>query len=75
MKKFTVAALAALGLAATPALAQAQFQPVSAPVTAENELGGEGGNAGLLAAIAGFLIVGVIIVIADDDDDDIAISV
>ena len=68
IKKNIFAALAVVGLASAPVMAQ-----VAAPVEAESELGG--GSAGLIAAgfIAGILAIGVF-AFADGDDDDAPVS-
>ena len=67
IRKIALAA-GALALAASPAIAQANFDRAIAPVEGESEL--EGGSGILIAVLGAAAIVAGIIVIADDDDDD-----
>ena len=68
-----LAATAALTLVAAPAVAEASYERVVAPVEGEAELGGNGSGIviGILAAAA---IIAGIIVAVDSNDDDEAIS-
>lgn len=73
-KKIFMTGLAALGLAATPVMAEA-IAPTTQPVTSDNELGDEGsGGAIALALLAGVLAIIVITVIDDDNGDDDPVS-
>ena len=73
-KKILMTGLAALGLAATPVMAEA-ITPAAQPVVGANELGGEGsGGAIALALLAGVLAVLVITIIDDDNGDDDPVS-
>lgn len=73
-KKIFVTGLAALGLAATPVMAEA-IAPTTQPVAGANELGGEGsGGAFALALLAGILAIIVITVVDDDNGDDDPVS-
>ena len=65
----TLAALAAVSLAAAPAVAEANFDRLSAPVEGESEAGGGGTLLGIFAAVA---IIGGIIVAAGGDDTPIS---
>ncbi len=63
-----LAATAAVSLAASPAIAQADR--AAAPVTGESELGGEGSGTGvILALLAAAAIIAGIVIAADNDDD------
>ena len=66
----TLAALAAVSLAAAPAVAEANFDRLSAPVEGESEAGGSGVILGIAAAVA--FIGGIIIAVGGDDDDPIS---
>ncbi len=63
------AAVAAVSLAATPAIAEATFDRAAAPVESESEIG-EGSSGTIIAIVAGVAIIAGIIIAADDDDDD-----
>ncbi|QIQ87556.1 hypothetical protein [Erythrobacter sp.] len=65
MFTFAAAAIGALALVSTPALAQSF--PTVAPVKGENEIGG---GAGIIAAtlIAGVATIGILAFTEDDDD-------
>ena len=68
VRKYVLASVAALGLVTTTAIAQVNA-PVAAPITDENQLGGEN-SGGLLAllGVAAVLLVGALTLIDDDDD-------
>ena len=63
-----LAAMAAVSLAAAPAVAEGNFASVSAPVEGESEVGGGSGSIvlGLFAAAA--IIGGIIIAVSDDEN-------
>lgn len=68
MKLRTIAlSVAAVSLAAAPAIGQATFERASAPVEDESELAGSGIIIGVIAAAA---VIGGIIIAADDGDDE-----
>ena len=62
------AAAAAITVAATPAIAEASFDRVAAPVSGESEL--EGGSGILLAVLAAAAVIAGIVLVADGGDDD-----
>lgn len=62
------AAAAAVSLAATPAIAEANFDQAIAPVEGESEL--EGNSGIIIAVLAAAAVIGGIIIAADGDDDD-----
>lgn len=64
-----LAAAAAMSLVAAPAVAEASFDRVSAPVEGENANGGGGMLLGVFAAA---LIIGGIILAAGGDDNPIS---
>ncbi|TCD06206.1 hypothetical protein EYB45_00205 [Erythrobacteraceae bacterium CFH 75059] len=64
-----LAATAALTLVAAPAVAQADFSRISAPVEGESELAGSSVIIGLLAAAA---VVGAILIAVDNNDNPIS---
>lgn len=64
-----LAAVAAVSLAAAPAVAEANFDRLSAPVEGESEAGGGGTLLGVFAAIA---IIGGIIIAAGGDETPIS---
>ncbi|NTZ42572.1 hypothetical protein G7A66_05635 [Altererythrobacter sp. SALINAS58] len=66
-----LAPMAALSLAASPAVAQT-VQRDAAPITAENELAG---NSAAIPILFGLVLVGITYLIAESDDDDNFISV
>lgn len=63
------AATAAVSLAATPAIAEANFDRALAPVEGESELGG---SSILIAVLAAAAVIAGIIIIADGDDDPVS---
>ena len=65
MKKIVTAAVASLGLVATPALAQAER--VGAPVEAGEQLEGENGI--LIAILAAAAVIAGLIILLEDDED------
>lgn len=64
-------ALAAISLAATPALSRVAFDRANAPVEGESELAG---GFGLIAALAAAAIVAGIVVVADDSETELPVS-
>lgn len=68
LKKIGLAA-GAVALVGAPIALQAS-ERVIAPVEGEQELGG--GSNGLIAAIAGAILVGVIVLAASDDDEPVS---
>ena len=69
MKKQIFAGVAALGLVATPVIAQA-VEPIQAlqPIDGENALGGEnGGTIALVAVLAALLAGGLFLIDGEDD--------
>lgn len=68
LKKIGLAAGAA-ALVAAPIALQASERAV-APVDSEQELGG--GSNGLIAAIAGAILIGFIVITATDDDEPVS---
>lgn len=68
MKKILLP-LAGLALVAAPLAAQSY--PAVAPVSGENKLGADNGNAGIIAAVlaAGVVAIGVLAFTGNDDDD------
>ncbi|MGB3738125.1 MAG: hypothetical protein WA948_02105 [Pontixanthobacter sp.] len=67
-----LAATAAVSMAASPAIAQADRS--IAPVTGQNALGGDDGDGSgvgiILALLAAAAIIAGIVIAADNDDDD-----
>jgi hypothetical protein len=73
MKFSTIAAAAAVvSLAATPAIAEANFDRSAAPIEGESALEGEGSI--LLALLAAAAIIAGIIIAADGTENDEPIS-
>lgn len=64
-----LAAAAAVSLAAAPAVAEANFDRLSAPVEGESEAGGGGTLLGIFAAVA---FIGGIIIAAGGDDNPVS---
>ena len=65
-----LAATAAVSLAASPAIAQADR--AVAPVSGESALGGEGDSTGIiLALLAAAAVIAGIVIAVDNEDDDI----
>ncbi|WBY17596.1 hypothetical protein PF049_05465 [Erythrobacteraceae bacterium WH01K] len=62
-------ATAALGLAATPVMAEATVERTQ-PVAETNELGAFAGGSTIFYVLGLAAVVAGIIIIADDDDDD-----
>ena len=69
----TALAAAALGLAATPVMAEAAAERTQ-PVTQSSELGDFAGGSTIYFVLGLAAIVAGIIIIADDDDDDDSLS-
>ena len=70
MKKTLIAAVASLGMVATPALAQAQR--ADAPVEASEQLEGENGV--LIAILAAAAVIAGIIILLEGDSEDEPVS-
>lgn len=68
-----LAATAALSLAASPALASANGDRVSAPV-AQEESDLEGGSGILVALLGAAAVIAAIILASDSSDDDVPVS-
>lgn len=66
-----LAPMAAISLAASPAVAQT-VQRDAAPVSAENELSG---SSATIPILFGLVLVGITFLIAESDDDDNFVSV
>ncbi len=66
-----LAAFAAASLIAAPAVAEASFDRISAPVEGENAGGGSGGGL-VLGVVAAVLIIGGIVIAAGGDSDPIS---
>lgn len=70
MLKPIITATAAIGLMATPALAQENAaERLAAPVESSEMLDGENGI--LIAVIAAAAVIAGIIILSDDDDEDV----
>ncbi|RDC60929.1 hypothetical protein HME9302_02146 [Alteripontixanthobacter maritimus] len=68
------AAVAAISLAAAPAVSAAEADYASAPVTGSSELGGESSDGVIFAVLATVILGAFIYFTVDDDDDDDVLS-
>lgn len=64
-----VAAAAAITLAASPAVVQANVERTAAPIEGESELGG---SSLILAALAAAAVIGGLFIVLDDEEEAVS---